>query len=275
MNVNVDNTLFGGERLGVMYLERGAMMRPSKVIYDRSGSSFSEVQPGMFNWEQIFRNAVWFHWTGITPALSQSAAETCLEAVQCAKKAGLFISCDINYRKNLWKYGVKASEVIPTLVELSDLVIGNEEDFQDVFGIQAENFDVEHTHGEIDVESFRTVCIQMMDLFPKCKCLAMTLRGAINANYNTWQGLLYADQTLYTSKKYELTHIVDRVGGGDAFAGGLICGLLEKNFSWQSALDFAVSASALKHSIYGDFNRVSRDEVFSLMSGDLSGRVKR
>lgn len=275
MNVDVNESLLGGERLGLMYLEKGSMIRPSKITYDRSGSSFATICPGLVDWKRIFKDAGWFHWTGITPALSSSAAETCLEAIKYARDAGLTVSCDLNYRKNLWKEGRNVSEIMNTLVALSDIIIGNEEDCGDVFNIYADDLDVEHTNGEIDAKKFVSVCRQMQERFPRSQCLALTLRGAINANNNTWQGLLYAEHNLYISTKYDLTHIVDRVGSGDAFAGGLIYALFIGKMDWQCALDFAVAASALKHSFQGDFNRAGVKEVFSLMKGDKSGRVKR
>ena len=273
-NVGTARILRGGERVGIYFLETGAVARPSKVVYDRAHSSIAEVEKGMFNWREILKDATWFHWTGITPALSQGAADACLEAIQTANKMGVTVSCDLNYRKNLWKYGKKASEIMPALVEACDVILGNEEDAEKVFGIKPEGFSVEHTGGEVDASQFESVCKQLMQRFPRAKKVIITLRGSINANHNTWGGCLWSDK-LYQSRRYDITHIVDRVGGGDSFMGGLIYGLLTYKDDDQKALDFAVAASCLKHTIYGDFNLVTAAEVETLMKGDGSGRVVR
>jgi 2-dehydro-3-deoxygluconokinase len=207
--------------------------------------------------------------------LSQGAADACLEAIQVANKLGVPVSCDLNYRKNLWKYGKMASEVMPALVAGCDIILGNEEDAEKVFGIKPESFDVENTGGEIDAAEFESVCVQMMARFPRANKIIITLRGSINANHNTWGGCLYDGKLLYQSARYDITHIVDRVGGGDSFMGGLIYGLLTYQNEDQKALDFAVVASCLKHTIYGDFNLVTVSEVENLMNGDGSGRVSR
>ena len=274
-NVGTQNILRGGDRMGIYFLETGAVARASKVIYDRSNSSIAEVQPGMFDWKMIFKDAQWFHWTGITPALSQGAANACLEAIRIANELGITVSCDLNYRKNLWKYGKPASEIMPALVEGCDVILGNEEDAEKVFGIHPEGFDVSQTGGEVDALEFESVCKQLMNKFPRAKKVIITLRGSINANHNTWGGCLYAGGKLYQSRRYDITHIVDRVGGGDSFMGGLIYGLISFPDNNQRALDFAVAASALKHTIYGDFNLVTVSEVEQLMKGDGSGRVSR
>lgn len=273
-NVGTDQIARGGERVGIYFLETGAVARPSKVVYDRANSSVAEVTKGMFNWREILKDASWFHWTGITPAISQGAADACLEAIQTANEMGVSVSCDLNYRKNLWKYGKTASEVMPNLVAGCDVILGNEEDAEKVFGIKPEGFQVEHTGGEVDAAEFESVCKQLMQKFPRAKKVIITLRGSINANHNTWGGCLYSDK-LYQSKRYDITHIVDRVGGGDSFMGGLIYGLLTHKKDDQKALDFAVAASCLKHTVYGDFNLVSVSEVENLMKGDGSGRVVR
>ncbi len=273
-NVGTNQILRGGERVGIYFLETGAVARPSKVVYDRAHSSIASVEKGMFNWREILKDATWFHWTGITPALSQGAADACLEAIQTANEMGVTVSCDLNYRKNLWKYGKKASEIMPALVEGCDVILGNEEDAEKVFGIKPEGFEVEHTGGEVDAAAFESVCTQLMQRFPRAKKVIITLRGSINANHNTWGGCLYSDK-LYQSRRYDITHIVDRVGGGDSFMGGLIYGLLRYKDDDQQALDFAVAASCLKHTIYGDFNLVTASEVETLMKGDGSGRVVR
>ncbi|WP_102407355.1 sugar kinase [Parabacteroides bouchesdurhonensis] len=272
--VGTNHILYGGERLGIYFLETGAVARASKVTYDRAHSSISTIQPGMINWDEALKGATWFHWTGITPALSEGAAQVCLEAIQTANRLGVTVSCDLNYRKNLWKYGKTASEIMPQLVAGCDVILGNEEDAEKVFGIKPEGFDAAQTGGHVEADAFRSVCTQLMARFPRAKKVIITLRGSINANHNTWGGVLYADGKLYESRRYDITHIVDRVGGGDSFMGGLIYGLLSYD-SDQKALDFATAASCLKHTIYGDFNEVSVDEVEKLMSGDGSGRVAR
>lgn len=273
--VDTSNIVYGGERLGIYFLETGAVARASKVVYDRAHSAISDIKPGMVDWEKVFEGAQWFHWTGITPALSQGAADACLEAIRVANKMGITVSCDLNYRKNLWKYGKKASEVMPALVEGCDVILGNEEDAEKVFGIKPEGFDVTATEGKVNAAEFESVCTQLMKRFPRAKKVIITLRGSINANHNTWGGVLYDGSRLYQSRRYDITHIVDRVGGGDSFMGGLIYGLITYTGDDQQALEFAVAASCLKHTIYGDFNQVSVEEVEKLMSGDASGRVSR
>ena len=273
-NVGTSHILRGGERVGIYFLETGAVARPSKVVYDRAHASIAEVEKGMFNWREILRDATWFHWTGITPALSQGAADACLEAIRTANEMGVTVSCDLNYRKNLWNYGKKASEIMPALVAGCDVILGNEEDAEKVFGIKPEGFSVTHTGGEVDAAQFVSVCRQLTQQFPRAKKVIITLRGSINANHNTWGGCLWSDR-LYQSRRYDITHIVDRVGGGDSFMGGLIYGLLTYGDDDQQALDFAVAASCLKHTIYGDFNLVTVAEVETLMKGDGSGRVVR
>lgn len=272
--VGTSNIVYGGERLGIYYLETGAVARPSKVVYDRAHSSAATVERGMIDWEQVLASADWFHWTGITPAISASAAEVCLDACRAANRLGVKVSCDLNYRKNLWKYGKTAAEVMPALVECCDVILGNEEDAEKVFGIKPEGFDAASTQGEVDAAAFRSVCTQLMARFPRAKKVVITLRGSINADHNTWGGVLFDGETLYRSPRYDITDIVDRVGGGDSFMGGLIYGLLTYDDD-QRALNFAAAASALKHTIYGDFNMVSVAEVENLMKGDGSGRVAR
>ncbi len=273
--VGVKHMVYGGERLGIYFLETGAVARPSKVVYDRAHSSISTIERGMIDWDKVFEGADWFHWTGITPAISASAAEVCLEACQAANRLGVTVSCDLNFRKNLWKYGKTAAEVMPALVECCDVILGNEEDAEKVFGIKPEGFDVTATGGEVEQAAFESVCRQMMERFPRAKKVIITLRGSINANHNTWGGVLFDGEKLYASPRYDITHIVDRVGGGDSFMGGLIYGLREYKGDDERALNFAVAASALKHTIYGDFNLVTVAEVENLMKGDGSGRVAR
>ena len=273
-NVGTSNIQRGGDRVGIYFLETGAVARASKVVYDRANSAIAEIKPGMINWREIFKDAQWFHWTGITPALSQGAADACLEAIKIANEMGVTVSTDLNYRKNLWKYGKTADQVMPALVEGCDIILGNEEDAEKVFGIKPEGFDVAHTGGEVNAAEFESVCTQMMKKFPRAKKVIITLRGSINANHNTCGGCLYSDK-LYQSKRYDISHIVDRVGGGDSFMGGLIYGLITYPQDDQKALEFAVAASCLKHTIYGDYNLVTVSEVENLMKGDGSGRVSR
>ena len=273
--VKTDNFIYGGDRLGIYFLETGAVARASKVVYDRAHSAIAEIKPGMIDWEKVLKGADWFHWTGITPALSQGAADACLEAIKVANKLGVTVSCDLNYRKNLWKYGKSAAEIMPALVEGCDVILGNEEDAEKVFGIKPEGFDVAQTNGEVNAAEFESVCTQLMKKFPRAKKVIITLRASINANHNRLGVVLFADGKLFQSRRYDITHIVDRVGGGDSFMGGLIYGLLTYTGDDQKALDFAVAASCLKHTIYGDYNLATVEEVEKLMSGDASGRVSR
>jgi 2-dehydro-3-deoxygluconokinase len=272
-NVQTQDILRGGERVGIYFLETGAVARASKVVYDRAGSAIADIQPGMLDWEAIFKDANWFHWTGITPALSEGAAATCLEGIKMANKLGITVSTDLNFRKNLWKYGKTADEVMPELVAGCDVILGNEEDAEKVFHIQPEGVDV--TAGHVEAAAYESVCRQLVKKFPRAKKVIITLRGSINANHNTWAGTLFNGEQIFFSPQYDITHIVDRVGGGDSFMGGLICGLLTYPEDDQQALNFAVAASCLKHTIYGDFNLVTVDEVKNLMKGDGSGRVSR
>ncbi len=262
-NVDTEFVIRGGKRIGILYLETGSNSRPSRVIYDREDSAFATICADSIDWKLIFRDAQWFHWTGITPALSENAAEVCRMAIKTANEMGLTVSCDINYRKNLWNYGKSASEVMPDLVAGCDIIAGNEEDCEKVFGIKN------------DSSSFLPVCQQMMERFPKCRKMAVSNRESVNANHNFWSAVLYSDGTLKQSPKYDITDIVDRVGSGDSFMGALIYGLLSFDNDDQKALDFAVAASALKHTIKGDYNQVSVEEVLNLMNGDSSGRIKR
>ena len=270
--IGVSNILTGGDRMGIYFLETGAVNRGSKVIYDRAHSAVSEIKPGMVDWQKVLQGAGWFHWTGITPAISQGAADVCLEAIQAANKLGVTVSCDLNYRKNLWKYGKSAGEVMPDLVAGTDIILGNEEDAAMVLGIHPEGVDV--TKGHVEATAYESVSRQIMQRFPRCKKVITTLRGSVNANHNTWAGVLWDGKQLLESKQYQITHIVDRVGGGDSFMGGLIYGLMTYD-SAQEALEFAVAASCLKHTIYGDFNQVTVQDVEKLMGGDASGRVAR
>lgn len=272
--VGTQNIIRGGERLGIYFLEIGAVSRGSKVVYDRAHSAISTIKKGMIDWEKVFADAHWFHWTGITPAISQGAADVCLEAIQVANRMGVTVSTDLNYRKNLWNYGKQPSEVMPALVAGCDVILGNEEDAEKHFDIHPEGVDV--TQGDtIDAQAYISVCQQLMKRFPKAKKVIITLRGSISASHNSWSGVLYDGETLFTAPTYQITHIVDRVGGGDSFMGGLIYGLTSYKGDDQRALNFAVAASCLKHTIYGDANLVTVEEVEKLMGGDASGRVSR
>lgn len=272
-SVGTDHIIFGGQRLGIYFLETGSVSRPSKVVYDRAYSSVSEIKPGMINWDNVFADATWFHWTGITPAISEGAAAACLEAVKAAKKRGVTVSCDLNFRKNLWKWGKSAGEVMPDLTEHCDMILGNEEDAEKVFGIKPDKADI--SAGKVESAEFESVCKKIKQRFPAARKVIITLRGSISADHNTWSGILFNGEQFFTAPVYQITHIVDRVGGGDSFMGGLIYGLLSYQGDDQKALNFAVAASCLKHTIHGDFNLVTVAEVEQLMKGDSSGRVVR
>lgn len=271
----VDTSLIvrGGSRMGIYFLESGAVSRASKVIYDRNGSSIAEIKSGMIDWDKVFEGATWFHWTGITPAISQGAADVCLEAIKAANQRGITVSTDLNYRKNLWKYGKEATEVMPVLAAGCDVILGNEEDAALALNIHPDGVDV--NAGLVEADAYLSVSQKIIEAFPRCKKVITTLRGSVSANHNSWSGVLYDGKKLFKAPTYQITHIVDRVGGGDSFMGGLIYGLLTYGEDLQSALDFAVAASCLKHTIYGDYNRVSVSEVEKLMRGDSSGRVSR
>ena len=271
--VGVDKIVRGLDRLGIYFLEMGAVQRGSKVIYDRAGSAIATIERGMIDWKGVFADAHWFHWTGITPAISAGTADVCLEAVQVAKEMGLTISCDLNYRAKLWKWGKTAGEVMPELVRYCDVAIGNEEDADKVFGIRAPEADV--IAGKVEAEKYQYVSEELARRLPNLKTIAITLRGSISASHNTWAGVLWDQEKFYVAPIYDITDIVDRVGGGDAFMAGLIYGLLTYGDNRQAALDFAVAASCLKHSIVGDFNMVTVSEVEKMIGGDVSGRVAR
>ena len=268
LNVNTNDITIGGERVGIYYLEKGAGVRPSKVIYDRKYSAISMATQNDFDWKSIFEGATWFHFSGITPALSDDCAKITLDAVKMAKEMGVTVSCDLNYRKNLWSQE-KASKVMSQLMPYVDVLIGNEEDSEKVFGIKPEGQDV--TTGKLNKAGYESVAKQLVEKFG-FKKVALTLRESISASDNNWGAMIYNGEAYY-SKTYAL-RIVDRVGGGDSFSGGLIYGL-ENNMSDAESLEWAVAASALKHTIEGDFNRVSVEEVTRLAKGDASGRVQR
>lgn len=267
--VDTSEIVRGGDRVGIYYLEKGASQRPSKVIYDRAGSAIATAKASDFNWKEIFDGVEWFHFTGITPALNDEVAAICLQACKAAKESGVKVSCDLNYRKKLWTRE-KAGQVMGELCQYVDVCIANEEDAADVFGIHAANTDV--TAGEVNHEGYRNVAKQLADRFGFEK-VAITLRESISANDNLWSAMLYDGNDYYFSKKYSM-HIVDRVGGGDSFGGGLIAAALS-GYDAQTSIEFAAAASCLKHSVEGDYNMVSMDEVLALAGGDGSGRVQR
>jgi len=277
----IDHVLRDGERMGVYFLEMGAAQRASKVIYDRANSSFATIQPGMIDWRKVFADADWFHWTGITPAVSQGATDACREALQVAHELELTVSCDLNYRAKLWQWGKSADEIMPDLVNLCDVILGNEEAAEIIFGIQ-----IPQSHslaGNVEVDIHRDLCQEMAKMFPALKTIAMTVRGSLSASHNTWSGVLWThpepgrkeNGNFYSAPTYDILPIVDRLGAGDALMGGLIYGLRKYNDDPQKALNFSTAAACLKHSISGDFNAVTVSEVETLMSGDTSGRVSR
>jgi 2-dehydro-3-deoxygluconokinase len=266
----------GGERMGAYYLEAGANQRPSKVVYDRAHSAISTVTANSFDWDAIFNGAGWFHITGITPAISQTAAELSLTAVQTAREKGVTVSCDYNFRKKLWKYGKTAPEVMAELVKYVDVGIANEEDCQRSLGVSLDESDWESAveSGELDTARYEALSKKMFATFPNLKYQTITLRESYSASHNGWSACLYNGSDFFVSRRYDITHIVDRVGGGDSFAAGLIYGL-HTGMADEDALNYAVAASCLKHSIGGDANLATVDEVKALMGGDTSGRVQR
>ncbi len=259
--------------MGIYFLETGSNQRASKVVYDRAGSAICETKIGDFDWQKVFDGATWFHISGITPAISQGAADLSIEAVKAAHDLGVHVSCDLNYRKNLWKYGKSATEVMCEMNQYVDTVIANEEDVQKSLGLKVEasgNVD----DGEINADEYKNLAALVMETYPNVKRVCITLRESKSANHNDWSACLYNGKEFFLSRKYRITDIVDRVGGGDSFSGGIIYGL--NNYeSEQDALEFAVAASCLKHTINGDFNRVSVSEVEGLMKGSGTGRVQR
>jgi len=260
-----------GDRVGIYYLESGANQRASKVVYDRAHSAIAEAKAGTIDWQAALNGAEWFHVTGITPAISEAAAEMTMESVKAAKAMGITVSCDFNYRGKLWKWGKKAPEVMTDLVRYVDVGIANEEDCQKSLGVTV---DVDVESGELDTAKYEALSAKMMEVFPNLQVMAITLRESKSADHNDWSACLRDKDGFKLSRRYSITDIVDRVGGGDAFGSGLIYGLLTYE-SRQEALEFAVAASCLKHSILGDFNRMSVSEVEKLKGGDASGRVQR
>lgn len=263
--VQTQHIVYGGERIGIYFLENGASVRASKVIYDRSNSAFAQLEPGMIDWDQVFEGVSWFHWTGITPAISEGAAACCKKAIEVANQKGITVSADINYRKNLWQYGKKASEVMPDLIAGCDLIVSGKSDAKDILHIEAKD--------EMG-DGFESIFGQIMEQFPKVKKIVNTTRGSVSASHNTLSGMLYDGTQLLETKTYNIQPIVDRIGGGDAFMAGLIYGMLQYNDD-QKALDFGVAASVLKHTILEDANLATVEEVESLLGGDTSGRLVR
>ena len=270
-NVDTTRVVRGKGRMGVYFVETGANQRASKVVYDRENSAIALAKPGDINWDTALAGATWFHTTGITPAISESAAALALESVKAAQAKGITVSCYLNYRKNLWQWGKKASEVMSELVKYVDVVIANEEDCQAALGLEA---GVDVHSGHLDHDAYKTLAAKVIAEHPNIKTIAITLRESKSASHNGWSACLYDGKDFLMSRHYEITHIVDRVGGGDSFAGGLIYGLNMLGTK-QEALEFAVAASCLKHSLPGDFNRFTLDEVNNLLKGDGSGRVQR
>jgi 2-dehydro-3-deoxygluconokinase len=258
-------------RMGIYFLEPGANQRPSKVFYDREYSAMALAKSGSIDWKRALADATWFHTTGITPAISAHAAELTLEGLRAAREMGIQISCDLNYRKNLWKWGKAASEVMPELLKLVDVCIANEEDCQKAINIHV---DIDVESGSLEREKYSELAERVLATFPNLKRLAITLRESKSASHNAWSACLHTKRDFLLSRKYEITHIVDRVGAGDTFAAGLIYGLSQLG-SEAEALEFAAAASCLKHSLPGDFNRFTVGEVRALMQGSGSGRVER
>ena len=270
-NVDTKDIVRAAGRMGIYFLEAGANQLPSKVIYDRAGSAVAEAKPGDIDWDRCFSDTDWFHITGITPAVSESLMRLSLESVKAAKDKGITVSCDLNYRKNLWKYGKKATDIMPELASLSDVLIANEEDVQKSLGI---NINVDVMSGNIEKDKYYALSNAVLEKYPNVKMIAITLRESRSADSNGWSACLNDREQFIVSKHYDIFDIVDRVGGGDSFSAGLIYGLNNYD-SHREALEFAAAASCLKHSVSGDFNRVGKDDVIKLMSGDGSGRVQR
>jgi 2-dehydro-3-deoxygluconokinase len=270
-SVDTSQIVRGKGRVGVYYLEAGANQRPSRVVYDREHSSIALAQPGEIRWETVFAGDAWFHITGITPAISESASQLALDGVRAARAAGLTVSCDLNYRKNLWKWGRKASEVMPELVRYCDVLMANEEDVQMTLGLESQ---VDVRAGALDAHRYETLATQVLANYANMRLVAITLRESKSASHNGWSACLKDRSSFLVSRRYEITHIIDRVGTGDSFAAGLIYGLL-KLATPREALEFATALSCLKHSISGDFSRTTLDEVEALLKSGGAGRVER
>lgn len=274
--VDTNEIVYGGNRLGLYYFENSACARAAKVVYDRADSAFCTIEKGMVDWNEAFDGADWFHWSGIGPSLSQSAADVTMEALAVAEQKGLTISCDLNYRKNLWKYGKDAGEVMPQLAEKSDVLFGTEGEYQKTFGVTPVGYNVTNVNDEIDLDAHIEFCKQVMAKAPKCKKMFVALRNVINANVHILSQLLYTREgKMYRGKTYLIDHVVDCVGCGDAMCGGLIYALKTFGDDDQKVVDFSVAAGTLKNTIPGDYNLVNADEVLALVNGDGSGRIAR
>ncbi len=271
--IDTGHVICGGRRFGVYFVEPGIAQRPSRVFYDRDGSAFAEIGPDMVAWDAALADCVWFHTSGISPAVSESAAAATNEGVGAAKRAGLRVSVDLNYRAKLWQWGRTAGEAMADLVAQADVVFCNETDVESVFGIPVPAPSTENA--AIDPYAYEPACRALRQRFPNVQVVAMTLRGAVSASDNYWSGVLATDDHFYTTRRYSIAPILDRVGTGDAFAGAAIVRLVQEPDAFQEALDFAVGASCLKHAIQGDFNRVSPGEVDRLIGGDATGRILR
>ncbi len=274
-SVGTEHVIKGDARQGLLFVEKGAMARSSNVIYDRDGTAFSQIRPGHLDWDEIFSTAKWFHWSGITPALSQNLYEVTKEAVLSASKAGVPISVDLNYRSNLWKYGKSSVDVMTDLTKHCDVLIGNEEDAEKCLGIKINSLDVSGMYQEISKLHYEAICEQTVQAFPFAKTICFTLRESINANHNRWSAILFNAGCYYHSNAYDLTHIVDRVGAGDSFSAAIIYGINHFGSDFQRILEFATAASALKHTIEGDFNLVSLEDIERMIQGNTSGRIDR
>jgi 2-dehydro-3-deoxygluconokinase len=273
-DIGLSNIVRGGSRLGLYYYETGAAQRPSVVLYDRANSSTATITLGMVNWKKVFNEAFWYHFSGITAALSKSAADVCLEAVIEAKRSGVIVSCDLNYRYKLWNWGKEAIEIMSELVKYCDVIIGNEEDAEKSLGVKAPHTDIKKAN--IESENYFIVCEKLSQSFSNLQTIVFTLRQSLSASHNKWSGVLWnKDKGFFNGTTYDIMPIVDRLGGGDSFAAGIIYGLTEFDTDYQKTLNFAISASCLKHSIQDDFNLVSLTEIFKLMEGDASGRISR
>jgi len=274
-DVGTEHVIRNDARQGLLYVEKGAIIRSSKVIYDRENSAFSNISPGQLNWDDIFSKAKWFHWSGITPALSQNMYDVIKEAIISAKKLGVTISVDLNYRSSLWKYGKSSIEVMTDLVQYCDVLIGNEEDAEKCLGIGVEGNDSDDELKKLSKSYYETICSKVYRTLPKVKTICFTLRESISASHNRWSAILSNAGCYYHSNIYELTHIVDRVGAGDSFSAALIYGINNFDSDFQHTLEFATAASALKHTIEGDFNLASIKDVEDVILGNISGRINR
>ncbi|MFT4171096.1 MAG: sugar kinase [Rhodocyclaceae bacterium] len=273
--VGVDSIVYGGERLGLYYFENAAAQRVSKVVYDRAHSSFSTLKPGMIDWQRVFAGATWFHWSGIGPGLSQELTDVCQEAVDAAKRLGLTVSCDLNYRKNLWQFGKTAQDAMRPLLDKCDVLFGTGSEYKVVFGVEPVPYKVKSADEPIDLARYETFFQQVQAAAPHCKKAFIALRNTLDANHHILTGLLYADGKLTRARTYAIEHVVDSVGVGDAFAAGIIYGLIHYPQDDATALEFSVAAATLKNTIYGDFNLVTADEVKTLMKSEGTENIAR